>query len=327
MIISRTPLRISFVGGGSDLKEFYSRETGSVVSTAINKYIYVMVNPRPDHQIRLSYSEAEYVTDVSLLKHNIIRESLKLLGLKNSIDITYSGDLPIDKVGTGLGASSSLAVGVLHALHEYKCEKVSPEQLAKEACKVEIEMLGHPIGKQDQYIAAYGGINQIRFHNDEGVEVTSIALDENSKKSLEKNLLLFHTGLVSDSVSVLAEQKNKTENNFMMLASMVGFTDKVSVMLLNGELNEFGKMLHQNWLLKKQLASKVSNSTIDEYYDKGLRAGAEGGKILGSGGGGFLLFYCKPEKQEALRAALSNLDELKFKFSHEGSQIIYKSEK
>ncbi|MBI2024338.1 GHMP kinase [Candidatus Giovannonibacteria bacterium] len=325
MIITRTPLRISFVGGGSDLREYYSKNTGAVVSTAIDKYIYVMVNSRPDKQIRLAYSESEYVKEASLLKHNIIRECLKLLGFKTGIDITYSGDLPIDRVGTGLGASSSLAVGVLHALHEFKGEKVYHDQLAEEACRVEIEMLEHPIGKQDQYIAAFGGVNLIRFNKDDRVEVLPILMQENLRNSLENNLLLFYTGLASDSVSVLTEQKNKTQDNFAVLASMVGFTDKVSEMLVNGELNEFGKTLHQNWLYKKQLASKVSNELIDEYYKKGLASGAEGGKILGSGGGGFLLFYCKPEKQDSLRKALSDLDELKFKFSPTGSQVIYES--
>ena len=325
MVISRTPLRVSFVGGGSDLKEYYSKTPGAVVSTAIDKYLYVMVNTRPDNLIRLAYSKAEYVNDVSKLEHNIIRESLKLLGIKNGIDVTYSGDLPIDRVGTGLGASSSLSVGVLNALYFFKGEKVTPEQLAREACKIEIEILGHPIGKQDQYIAAYGGINHIRFYPDESVEVKPISIPEEAKKVFEKNLLLFHTGFTSDSITVLTEQKEKTPVNGAILANMVSFTDLVSNMLTSGKLDQFGDILHKNWIYKKKLASKISNNIIDESYEKGISAGAEGGKILGSGGGGFLLFYCPSHKQASLRQALSHLEELEFNFATEGSKIIYSS--
>lgn len=325
MIITRTPLRISFVGGGSDLKEFYSKEPGAVVSTAIDKYIYVMVNPRQDKLIRLAYSQSEYAEDVSQLKHNIIRESLKLLDVKNGVDITYSGDLTIDRVGTGLGASSALTVGVLNALHFFQGEKATPEQLAREACKIEIEILGHPIGKQDQYVAAYGGINHIRFYPNDEVEVRPISMFEESKKTLERNLLLFYTGLTSDSIVVLSEQKEKTSANGIILAKMASLADTVSNMFTSGKLAQFGNILHKNWVYKKQLASLVSNNIIDESYEKGLAAGAEGGKVLGSGGGGFLLFYCPPHKHLILKQALSHLEELQFNFAAEGSKIIYSS--
>jgi len=325
MIITKTPLRISFVGGGSDLKAYYLHRPGAVVSTAIDAYIYVTANPRPDRMIRVSYSKTEWAKEADEIDHNIIRESLKLAGIQEGIDISYVGDLRIATVGTGLGASSALAVGVLQALHAFKREKVSPEHLAREACEVEIERLGHPIGKQDQYICAYGGFSHITFHPDERVVVEVLPLSRELKGVLQKNLLLFYTGLVSDSLSVLGEQKEKTSENLEILSEMTGFTSELKENLLRGSLEGFGTLLHKNWILKKKLASKITNGVIDGFYERALGAGAEGGKILGSGGGGFLLLYCKGEKQDEVRKALSPLQEFKFSFELEGSKILYQS--
>ena len=323
MIISKTPLRMSFAGGGSDFKGYYQKGCGVVVSTAIDKYIYVSVNKKFDNLIRLSYSKTEIVNNVKEIEHNLVREALKFLGITKGIDINYMSDMLPAHEGTGLGASSSLMVGILNALHVYKGEQVTAETLAKEACKIEIEILSHPIGKQDQYAAAYGGFNQIKFNADESVFVTPVACKKETKEKLNKNLLLFYTGLNSQSGAVLPEQKRKIENNLHILDKMVGLTKELKKALDNDNLREFGNILHKGWLYKQKLASKITNPVINSYYEKARTAGAAGGKILGSGGGGFLLFYCKEENQDKVRKALSDLKETSFKIGAEGSKIVY----
>ena len=325
MIVSRTPLRISFVGGGSDFRDFYQKHSGAVVSAAINKYIYVMVNRRPDGLIRVSYSKAEYVKSVDEVEHDIIREALKLVGIENSIDITYLGDVSISISGTGLSSSSALAVGVLNALYCFKNKKVSPEKLAREACRIEIDILGRPIGKQDQYAVAYGGLNYIQFNADESVRVEPIRLEKKLKSRLNNNLLLLNTGLATQSSIVLQEQKSKIQDNQELLMSVKELAGLVKNNLNKGKINLLGNFLHQNWLAKKQFASLISNNKIDQYYETALQAGASGGKILGSGGGGFLLFYCASEKnKKQVRKALTDLQEMPFQFANKGSLIVYR---
>jgi D-glycero-alpha-D-manno-heptose-7-phosphate kinase len=329
MIISRTPLRMSFVGGGSDLKAYYQNHYGAVVSTAINKYVYVIVLKKFDDYIRVGYSTTELVEDVRDIKHNIIRESLKLVGgIETSIDIVYMADVLPLKYGTGLGVSSSIAVGVLNALYAYKGEHVSAEILAQQACKIEIDILGAPIGKQDQYAAAYGGFNYIRFNNDESVLVEPLFCDKLTKDQLSRRLLLFYTGLDSNSEAILTEQKANTYNNKDIketLRSMVKTADKVRTDLEQNNIDRLGHTLHQGWLAKSALASNITNSRIDDWYKKALNAGAVGGKILGSGGGGFLLIFCEEKYQDAVRQTLSVLKEIKFNFESDGSKIIYNS--
>jgi len=327
MIISRTPLRISFAGGGSDLAAYYKkREYGSVVSTAINKYIYITVNKKFDDLIRVSYSKTEMVESVEEIEHNIIREALKIVGIERGIDIVYMGDIPLGSAGIGLGSSSSLAVGVLNALYAYKGQHVSAEKLAREACKIEINILKNPIGKQDQYAAAYGGYNYIQFNKDESVYLDPIICLNGTKERLNKKLMLFFTGIERVSSDILGEQKERTPENIDYLDRIVSLSDQLRAYLSKNNLGNFGEILHEGWINKGKLASGISSTQIDQFYSKARKAGAIGGKILGAGGGGFLLLYCEEEKQDQVRNALSDLKESPFQFEPQGSKIIYVSE-
>ena len=323
MIISRTPLRMSFAGGGSDLSEYYKTGYGAVVSTAIDKYIYITVNKKFDDLIRVSYSQTEMVKSVDEVKHNIIREALKLVGIEKGIEVVYMGDIPLGSAGIGLGSSSSLAVGVLNALYAYKGEHATAERLAGEACKIEIDILGHPIGKQDQYIAAYGGFNFIQFNRDETVYVDPLICNRKTKSRLNDNLMMFYTGIERVSSDILGEQKQKTKDNLAYLDNMVSLAGEVRKCITDNSLNKFAELLHEGWLYKKKLASGISTALIDDYYEKALRAGAIGGKILGAGGGGFLLLYCEKEHQNKVREQMSGLKEIPFSFEPQGSKIIY----
>jgi len=323
MIISKTPLRMSFAGGGSDFKGYYQKGYGSVVSTAIDKYIYVTINKKFDDLIRVSYSKTEMVGDIEKIEHNLIRESLKLTGVTKGIDLSYMSDMLPAKEGTGLGASSTLLIGILNALYTHKGQRVSTDRLASEACKIEIDILGSPIGKQDQYAAAFGNFNFIKFNPDESVLVEPVLCEPETKDKLNKNLLLFYTGTGSISKNILTEQKKKINVNFNLLDKMVKLSENLRDVLTNNDLKEFGNILHQNWLYKQKLASKITNNLINGYYEKARQAGAIGGKILGSGGGGFLLLYCQEENQNKVRQALSNLKETPFGFEPEGSKIVY----
>lgn len=323
MIISRTPVRMSFAGGGSDLRAYYRHRPGSVLSTTINKYIYITVNHRFSDKIRVAYSKVEDVDSIHSIEHNLVREALKKTGITKGVDVVYMSDLLPANEGSGLGASSSLIVGTLHALYAYQGKYVSAKTLAEQACEIEIEVLGHPIGKQDQYAAAFGGLNFIQFNPDETVTVERIIMSPETSRKLQGRLVAFHTGVNTRSDSVLTEQKAKTEQHLPRLDAMVGLSHKLKEALRKDDLHGFGKILHEGWQLKRQLASNMSNSGIDALYEHAIAAGALGGKILGSGGGGFLLFYCEEEKQPALRKALAGLRELDFRFESEGSRIIY----
>jgi len=323
MIVSRTPLRISFVGGGSDLKEYYQHGFGAVLSTAINKHIYIFVHKSFDDVIRVNYSKNEIVDNIDDLEHDIVREAMKLSGVTKGVSIAYAADLPAKSLASGLGASSSFAVGILNALYAYKSEKAAPGRLAEEASKIEIDILGKPIGKQDQYAVAFGGLNYIKFNKDESVIVRSVNISTEDKELLGRNLLLFYTGTDTKSVEVLSEQRSKTRDNLAILSKMVSLSGDLKTSLENSDLSKFGSMLRENWNYKKMLASEITNPIIDDYYNKAMSAGAVGGKILGSGGGGFLLFYCESQNQMRLRKVLPNLKEMPFDFEPEGSRIIY----
>ncbi|MDO8527716.1 MAG: GHMP kinase [Deltaproteobacteria bacterium] len=323
MIISKTPLRMSFAGGGSDFADYYRQKSGCVIGTTINKYVYIAVNKRFTDHIRVGYSKSEYVMNVEDIEHNLVREALKLVGVTKGIEVVYMSDMLPAHEGSGLGASSAILVGTLHALHAYKGEFVSAETLAREACQIEIDILGHPIGKQDQYAAAFGGMNYFQFNADETVLVEPVIFKREVKEELNKNLLLFYTGINSRSDVVLVEQKENIEKNRLILDKMVALTHDLKRFLIEGDLRTFGEILHTGWELKQKLATKVTNPIIDSYYAAAKEAGAIGGKILGSGGGGFLLLYCEPKNQERVRAALSTLKETPFSFESEGSRIIY----
>ena len=319
MIISRTPFRISFAGGGTDLKAFYSIEPGAVTSTTIKKYMYVAVNKRFDGTIRVSYTRTEIVDDVEKIKHELVREAMKKAGITNGIEITTMADIP---AGTGLGSSSALTVGLLNALYAFKGEHISAERLAKEACEVEVDIVKEPIGKQDQYAAAYGGMNHIQFNSDETVFVDPIVCSEKTKKELEGRLMLFFTGITRAANSILDEQKKNTKEKLSYLREMKQLSISIKNALNSNNLDKMGELLRKGWENKKKIVSTISNDIIDENYNKAIKAGALGGKLLGAGGGGFILLYCPKEKQDDVRKAL-NLKEMKFGFEPQGSKIIY----
>jgi len=323
MIISRTPMRISFAGGGSDLAVYYNRGFGSVISTAIDKYIFITVNKKFDDLIRVSYSKTEMVETVDQIEHNIIREALKLVGIDRGVDIVYMGDLPLGSAGVGLGSSSSLAVGVLNALYAYIGKHVSAERLAREACKIEIDILKNPIGKQDQYAAAYGGMNYLKFNQDENVFVEPIICKRETKEKISKKLMLFYTGIERISSNILKEQKQRIDENYKYLDETVNLSDILRKSIIENDFSAVGKILHKGWMYKRQFASGISNSVIDTHYNNAISAGAVGGKVLGAGGGGFLLFFCEEELQDNVRKALSELKETPFRFEPQGSKIIY----
>jgi D-glycero-alpha-D-manno-heptose-7-phosphate kinase len=323
MIITRTPFRISFVGGGTDLPEFYRVTPGAVVSTAINKYMYVVVNQRFTDAIRVSfYSKTEIVDTVDEIQHPIVREALKLVGISKGIEIASIADV---HAGAGLGSSSSFAVGLLNALYAYNGTLKSAEELAREACHIEIDILGEPIGKQDQYITAYGGFRYLQFNSDETVFTEPIIWPKENTAQLAQNLLLLYTGNVREASHILAEQKENTRQGSKMdsLEKLRDMAFELKKQLNNNASPSImGEYLHKGWLLKKQLANNISSDQIDGHYEKALNAGALGGKVSGAGGGGFLLVYCPKEKQPRVTESLG-LRELKFSFEPEGSKIIY----
>lgn len=321
MIISQTPLRISFAGGGSDLREFYTKHSGAVLSTAIDKYIYVILKNRFDDNIRVGYSATEFVDHIDQLQHELVRESMRLVGIDRRVEISTMADIP--SKGSGLGSSSSVTVGLLNAFYTYRNDAQTAATLAKQAAQIEIDTLGKPIGKQDQYAAAYGNLRRINFNRDESVEVKTVELEKDIKRALNDNLMLFYTGHTREASEILTEQNSNTHDNFRTLAQMVDMVDEMESYLRTGELDGFGRCLHRGWELKKSLASKISNSGIDRLYQQAIKAGALGGKITGAGGGGFLLIYCNREKQKSVRAALSELQELPFSFEHDGSKVIF----
>lgn len=327
MIISRTPLRISFAGGGTDLPSFFQGQTGAVVSTAINKYIYINLNRKFDRKVRASYSITEIVDDASQLQHELIREALKLVGIGNGIEITSISDIPSS--GTGLGSSSTYTVGLLNALYAFTGRHVGPERLAKEACDIEIGICGKPIGKQDQYAAAYGGLDYIQFNPDGTVFVDPIIMDPTTKGQLANRMLMLYTGLTRSADSILHEQNQNTLSNDdkrLVLGKMKQQADEMRRALTENCLDEFGSLLHEGWQLKKGLAAGISNPKIDEWYATARSHGAIGGKILGAGGGGFLLLYAYPEQHDIIKSALHDMIPTKFQLEPQGSKIIFVEE-
>lgn len=324
MIIARTPLRISFAGGGSDLPAFYKHEPGAVLSTAINKYIYITVNRKFDGKIRASYSITEIVDTVEELNHELIREALNLVKPPLGIEITSISDIPSQ--GTGLGSSSTYTVGLLNSLYSHIGRQVGAERLAQEACLIEIERCKKPIGKQDQYIAAYGGLQFIRFNPDESVFVDPVICAPETKTKLQHSLLMLYTGLTRSADRILEEQKSNTENDSekrSRLRRMTKLAEELRDAIVNGDLDGFGEVLHQGWMEKRRLASGISNPKIDEWYQIARIHGAIGGKILGAGGGGFLLLYAHPESFPDIMRALPELKPVAFKLEPQGSKIIY----
>jgi D-glycero-alpha-D-manno-heptose-7-phosphate kinase len=323
MIITRTPFRISFVGGGSDMEPFYTRHPGAVLSTSIDKYMYISSHRFFfQGQLRVKYSETETVNHIDELRHPLLRESLRKVGITSGIEISSIADIP---AGTGMGSSSSFTVGLLHCLYANKREYVTHERLAHEACEIEIDLLGEPIGKQDQYAAAFGGLNIIHFHPNGDVRVEPLYIKNDIYRQLQQNLVMFYIGNQRKASDILAEQKRNATNDekFNILKSMVMLVSDLRNCLYSGHLDDFGKILHENWILKQKLASQITNDEIDEVYRAGIRSGAKGGKLLGAGGGGFMLFYCEKENQQRLLDELKSLVQYNFAFEREGSKLIY----
>lgn len=321
MIITQTPLRISFAGGGTDFAGFYCKEGGCVLSSAIDKYIYVIAKERFDDKIRVGYSRTEMVDSVDEIEHELVREAMRKVGIQRGIEISTMADIPSE--GSGLGSSSSVTVGLLNCLYAYKGEIKTAEELAQEACEIEIDVLGKPIGKQDQYIAAYGGLRMFHFCKDGTVDVDRIPVDNGRRREFSESLILFFTGITRKSSSVLTEQKQNIDDKNATLCRMRDQSYDMLKCLSNGHLNRVGRVLREGWDLKKQLAGGISNGYIDELYDKALKAGALGGKIAGAGGGGFLLLYCPPAAQSRVRTALSELKELPFRLERDGTKVIF----
>jgi D-glycero-alpha-D-manno-heptose-7-phosphate kinase len=321
MIITQTPLRISFFGGGTDFRGFYAEEDGCALSSAIDKYIFVVVKRRFDAKVRVGYTRTELVERVDDVQHELVRESLRLAGIHRQIEINTMGDIP--SAGSGLGSSSTVTVGLLNALHSFLGEPQNLEVLARQACEVEIERLGKPIGKQDQYIAAYGGLRFIRFLPDETVVVEEINLPDGERRRLNQQLMLFFTNSTRRSEMVLTEQKANIAGRMEVLRGLKELAYQGCALLKQGDFDAFGRLLHQGWELKKQMASRISNGTIDDIYATARKAGALGGKITGAGGGGFLLLYCPCEKQYDVRDALHVFPELPFHLEREGTKVIF----
>lgn len=324
MIITRTPFRISFAGGGSDLESFYRHEAGAVLSTAIDKYMYISVMERFGGTFRIGYSRTELVDTVEQIEHPIVRHCLRNLEMNQGLEIVSMADLPAE---SGMGSSSSFAVGLLHALHSIRGHVVTAEQLAREACFIEIEQLREPIGKQDQYIAAYGGMKFIRFLPDGHVCVDPVICSAETRRELNRRLLAFFTGGTRKARQILTQQNANTPDRLPILRQMSRIAEQLrDVLTLGRDLNEFGRLMHEAWQLKRQVETSISNGRIDEYYERGLKAGALGGKLLGAGGGGFLLFFCEPHLQERLRSELRDLTELPFSMEPEGAKVIHVGE-
>jgi D-glycero-alpha-D-manno-heptose-7-phosphate kinase len=322
MIIAKTPLRMSFAGGGSDMRSFYKDQPGAVLSTAIDKYIYVSVNPNFDEGIKLKYSEIEKAAHMDELRHTRAREILRHHNLPNGLEITSTADIPSE--GSGLGSSSSFTVALLHALYGHRKLDASPEQLGAEASRIEIDVLGEPIGKQDQYAAAYGGLKLIEFHPDESVTVTPVSISDQAKQGLEDNLMVFYTGITRSASNILQHQKQNLAqvDKKAIMRQMVQLAHDLKAELEKDNIEAMGQILHENWLLKREMAPGISNQQIDDWYAAARQAGAIGGKLLGAGGGGFLLFFVPKEKQEAVKKALRDLRPFPVSFDDQGSRIV-----
>ena len=321
MIVTQTPLRVSFFGGGSDFPDFYYKHGGAVLSAAIDKHIFVIVKERFDDAIYINYSRKEIVSSVDEIQHDLVREAMRATGVDSGIEITTLADVP--STGTGLGSSSAVLVGLLHAFHTYQGDLITAGQLAAEACEIEIGRLGRPIGKQDQYIAAFGGLRLIEFSQDGSVTPKRLVLPEGVRPRLESRLLLFYTNRSRLADSILEDQRDNIPNRLEILSALRNMAHTGVEHLAAGDLTALGHDLDGAWRLKTRLADDISDSEIDAQYKLALEAGALGGKITGAGGGGFLLLYVPPSHQDKVREALSSLRELPIGFEPDGSKVVF----
>ena len=324
MIIARSPLRISLGGGGTDIPSYYKEHEGFLLAAAIDRYVYVTVMRPFTEGIYLKYSEIEHVAQVANIKHPIIREVLAEFELKTpQVEITTLADIPS---GTGLGSSGSFTTALVKALYAHYRKNIHPEQLAELACKIEIEKLGEPIGKQDQYIAAYGGITEFNFHKDGSVSSAPLNLSTQTVHDLEDNLLLFFTGISRSAGSILKDQVDKSEAKDSQMLENLHFTKNLGlrskVALEQGDTEKFGELMHEHWEHKKSRSIGMTNEFIDSAYSQAIRAGATGGKLVGAGGGGFLMFYANDKEKLRKKMAMLGLEEVRFQFDFEGTKVI-----
>lgn len=323
MIVSKTPLRMSFVGGGSDLPAFFREEAGAVLSTSIDKYMYICVNKKFDGRIRISYTRTEDVERREEVEHPLVREALNLVGIAGGIEIASMADIP--SKGSGLGSSSAYTVGLLNALYAYRNQFASKEKLASQACEIEIDRCGEPIGKQDQYAAAYGGLNLIHFHPDDSVSVDPVICKPSMLQEMEDSILVFFTGRTRSASAVLANQSEamRTTDRRVLMRRMVRLAFEMKEQLESGILEHLGDLLDENWRLKAQLTAGITDPQIDAWYAAGIARGALGGKLLGAGNGGFMMFYAPKERHRQITAELSDLEPVKFRFDRTGAQIVF----
>jgi D-glycero-alpha-D-manno-heptose-7-phosphate kinase len=321
MIITQTPLRIGLLGGGTDLPGYYQKHGGRVLNCAIDKYVYVILTQRFDDDIYVNYSKKEIVSHVDDLEHELVREAMRMTGVSNGVEITTLADIP--STGSGLGSSSAVTVGLLHTLFAYQGRQVTAEELAERACTIEIDLCGKPIGKQDQYIAAFGGIRDIRFGPGEEVVADEVALSMAERRALQHQIMLFYTGITRRADPILAEQTaniEATRTQLDLLRDLAGFAVE---RLRNGDVDTIGHAMRESWEAKRKLASGVSNDQIDRAVTMALEAGASGAKLTGAGGGGFLLVVCPVERQRAVRESLAHMRELPVRFDRLGSHVIF----
>jgi D-glycero-alpha-D-manno-heptose-7-phosphate kinase len=320
MIITQTPLRVGLVGGGTDLPDYYREHGGRVLNAAIDKYVYVVVKQRFDDDIYVNYSTKEVVSRVEDLQHELVREALHMTGIRGGVEITTLADIP--SAGSGLGSSSSVTVGLLHALFAYRGRQVTAEELADRACAIEIDRCRKPIGKQDQYAAAFGGISDIHFGPGDRVTVDQLGASSGLRRQVQDELLLFFTGTTRRADAILGEQRSNIADRLTQLAQLKDLAGDAVAGLRAGDVDALGQALNKSWAAKRELASGVSNSEIDDAVDAALAAGATGAKVTGAGGGGFLLVVCPLERQRAVRERLAHMRELPIKIEPFGSRVI-----
>ena len=323
MIVSRTPLRMSFVGGGSDLPSYYKQRGGAVLSTSVDKYIYVTVNQKFDNDIRLSYSITENESNIKQIKHPVVRNTLEFLDIQGGIEITSISDIPSQ--GSGLGSSSSYTVALLHALYAYQDKSITKEELGRLSSYIEIDLCGDTIGKQDQYAAAFGGLNLIEFNEDDSVVVNPIICKPETIKKLQDSIIVFYTRRTRSASTLLSNQSDnmKQAEKRELMSNMVSLVYDMRSLLEKDEIEPLGELLDQNWQLKRQITAGISDFEIDDWYSKGILAGATGGKLLGAGNGGFMMFFAPKEKHANITKEMKDLQRVPFCFENGGSKIVF----
>ena len=325
MIIARAPLRIGFVGGGTDMQSYYTKKPGAVLSTTINKYVYIFINESFDHRVRASYSVTELTDSFTEIEHPLIRNAAKMMGIVDGLEIVSVSDIPSS--GSGLGSSSAFSVALIEGLSEYRKKRLSKETLAEMSCDLEIKYCGEPIGKQDQYASAFGGFNVFRFNSDHSVDVKNLKIDAVKANQFKQHLLFFYTGITRSASSILSKQTevvNKSEK-MQALSEMASLVDDFEQQLVRENYEHLGELLHINWQLKRSLVGDISNSVIDQAYQSAMDAGAWGGKLLGAGAGGFMLFLAPPSRHAEIIKKLNSFQLQSFEFENIGAAIIQRS--